>query len=268
MTGAVYLYCLARSNGLPVIGGTGVDGESPLFLHGFASVTAVASRVRLDEFCGPEAESKLQDLAWVGPRAFRHEAVVEEAMGHSPVFPFPFGTIFSSLESLEAFLATHHDAVARFLEQMEGREEWAVKGLLDTTNATQAFLAAALDQALPEHATLPPGKRYLAEKRLKREAEQAMRAWLNTHCLELANDLGRYAPDIRQRQVLSRETSGMEAEMIANWALLVPQSHTAEVQARIDRANMDGQPRGLRFHLSGPWPPYSFRPALAQEQGG
>lgn len=267
-TGAVYLYCLAPSSHPPAPEGFGVDGESPLFLYGFASVTAVVSGVRLDEFCGQEAETRLQDLAWIGPRACRHEAVVEEVMEHSAVFPIPFGTIFSSLEGLEEFLRTHHDRVALFLGQMNGREEWAVKGLLDTAKATNAFLAAALDLALPEHKTLPPGKRYLAEKRLQREAEQAMRSWLNDLCQELENDLRHYAPSFRHRQLLSREASGMEAEMIANWALLVPKSHTAEVQALIEHANAAGCPRGLHFQLSGPWPPYSFRPVLAPESRG
>lgn len=268
MTGAVYLYCLARSHGLPAISGAGVDGESPLCLHGFGAVTAVLSTVQLDEFCGPEAESRLQDLAWVAPRAFRHEAVVEEAMEHSPVFPIPFGTIFSSLASLEAFLGTHHDTIVRFLEQMHGREEWAVKGLLDPTQAPRTFFAAALEGALPDHAALPPGKRYLAEKRLLGRAEKAMQAWLHDACKELADDLSRLGTDFRQRQVLSRQASGLAADMIVNWVLLLPQALVGEVQARIERANADYRLQGLHFQLSGPWPPYSFRPPLASEPQG
>jgi hypothetical protein len=243
-----------------------VDGEHPLFPHSFATVTAVLSTVRLAEFCGPEAESNLRDLGWVGPRACRHEAVVEEVMAHSPVFPIPFGTIFSSLKSLEEFLLLHHDAIVRFLDRLDGCEEWAVKGLLDRAKATKAFLASALEQALPDHEALPPGKRYLAEKRLRSRAEQDVRNWLKKVDREVADELGRQAADFRRRPLLGREASNMEGEMVLNWAVLIPHPFTEDLKARIDLANADCHSLGLRFHLSGPWPPYSFRPSFAPEQ--
>jgi hypothetical protein len=263
---AIYLYCLAHSGHPPAIEGTGVDGGHPLFPHRFATVTAVLSTIRLEEFCGPEAESNLRDLEWVGPRACRHEAVVEKVMAHSPVFPIPFGTIFSSLKSLEEFLLLHHDAIARFLDQLAGCEEWAIKGLIDTAKAAKIFLATALEQALPDHESYPPGKRYLAEKRLRSRAEQDVRDWLKKVGREIADDLCRHAADFRPLPVLSREATGTAADMVLNWALLIPQGCTGEVQARIDRANADCHSMGLHFHLSGPWPPYSFRPSLAPGQ--
>jgi hypothetical protein len=119
---------------------------------------------------------------------------------------------------------------------------------------------------LPDHASLPPGQRYLAEKRLQGQAEKALQDCLHHLCKELADDLIRHAADFRQRQVLSREASGMAADMIVNWAFLLPPSQVGEVRRRIDRANADCRVQGLHFHLSGPWPPYSFRPPLTQEQ--
>jgi hypothetical protein len=40
----IYLFCFARSGLLPAIEGTGVDGQSPLFLHTLLDIAAV--------FCG------------------------------------------------------------------------------------------------------------------------------------------------------------------------------------------------------------------------
>ena len=56
-------------------------------------------QIRREEFAGPEAELNLQQLSWVGPRALRHEAVIEEVMASSPVLPARFGTLFSSAEA-------------------------------------------------------------------------------------------------------------------------------------------------------------------------
>src|SRR3990172_3118588 len=93
---ALYLFCLARPHVAPCAQGIGLDEQSPLYLQTFQDVTAVIGNVLLDDFCGPAADEHMQDLAWLGPRGHRHEAVVERAMQCSPVLPARFGTLFSS----------------------------------------------------------------------------------------------------------------------------------------------------------------------------
>ena len=71
-----------------------MDGHHPLSVfRRFQNLCAVLSEVRLEDFCGGAAELRMRDLAWVGPRALRHEAVVEEVMRHSPVLPARFGPV-------------------------------------------------------------------------------------------------------------------------------------------------------------------------------
>src|SRR5574341_1063630 len=100
----LYLYCLARPDLAVAPQGSSVDGRSPLVLHRFAAAAAVVSQVPLSEFCGPEAEHNFRQLAWIGPRACRHEQIVEETMRGSPVLPAGFGTIFSNVARLERFV--------------------------------------------------------------------------------------------------------------------------------------------------------------------
>src|SRR5262245_27370493 len=104
---AYYLFCFARSGRLPELSGTGVDGEHPLQVRSFDGIATVLSTVMVEDFCGPAAEGKMEDISWLGIRALRHEAVVEQVMAHSPVFPARFGTIFSSLENLEGLQRRH-----------------------------------------------------------------------------------------------------------------------------------------------------------------
>lgn len=265
---AIYLYCLARPDLSQAIDGTGVDGKSPLFLHRFQDITAVLSTVPLAEFSGPAAEERLQDLAWVGPRACRHEEVVEQATRHSPLLPARFGTIFSSLEGLEKLLKTHHDTILRFLDQVADKEEWSVKGLLDKTKVKEELFSANRAEEAERLASLSPGMRYFQEQQIRSRVEKELNGWLKEVCQGVAIDLGCHAPDFCQRKVLSRDATGLDRDMVLNWAFLVPRKAAADFRARIEQANADHARQGLVFQFSGPWPPYSFCPSLETEQRG
>jgi hypothetical protein len=265
MPKAIYLFCFARSSLLPTIEGTGLDDQNPLFLQRFLDIAAVASTVCPGEFCGPSAETRMQDLSWVGPRACRHEEVVEQAMRHSPVLPARFGTIFSSLENLEKRLREHHGAISEFLDQVVDKEEWAVKGLLDRAKAKEELLSFFLAREARRLASLSPGMRYFQEQRILAGVEKELNGWLKEVCKEMANDLDHCAQNFCERRVLSRGATRENRDMLWNWAFLVPRSMVGEFRARIDRANADHAQRGLVFELSGPWPPYSFSPSLETE---
>lgn len=258
----VYLYCLAR-DGLPQPGLQAGPGETTApFGYPFRNLTAVVSGVRPEEFCGPEAEARLQDLDWIGPRACRHEAVVEEVMRHSPVFPLPFGTIFSCTDTLHEFLSRRHDRIVSFLGQMADREEWAVKGVLEEGTARQSFIDGMLDRALPDRQALPPGRRYFEERRLQNQLEKAWQLQLESTARDLACDLSRHVCAFCRREVPGRGNAPGGAAMLFNWALLVTRERGAALRAGLEQNEDRYRELGVRLHLSGPWPPYSFRPML------
>ena len=99
----------------------GVDERYPVAALEEAGVVAVIGEVDPGEFC----DQNLQTLSWVGPRACRHEAVVERIMGASPVLPVKFGTIFRSRTSLKEFLGRHREGIVRVLDDAarQGRVE-------------------------------------------------------------------------------------------------------------------------------------------------
>jgi hypothetical protein len=262
MRNAVYLFCIARSGLLPAIEGKGLDGRSSLFLHRWRDITAVACFVEIQEFCGPAAELRLQDIFWVGSRACRHEEVVEQVMRCSPVLPVRFGTIFSSPEKLEKRLREHHDKISAFLDEVVDKEEWAVKGLLDRTKARGEIRVELVAGRAEYLASLSPGIRYLHEQRILANAEEGLRIWLTEVSGEIAGVLNSCALNFSQRRVLSRDVTGDDREMLLNWAFLVARSCVGDLRAAIDRVNGDHARRGLVFILSGPWPPYSFSPSL------
>ena len=262
---AYYLYCLAESKRLSAIQGIGVDGKNPLFLRSMLDIVALLSRVQLNEFCGPDAEQRMQELAWIGPRACLHEKIVEQAMRSSPVLPARFATLFSSLNKLETFLEENHDALSRSLAQIADKEEWAIKGLLNRARAKEALADEISTAEEAASVTLSPGIRYFHEQRIRTEVEKRLKVWLTNTCSQIAGALREHASDFRERSVISLGESDHSTDIILNWAFLVPRQAVARFCAQVDLANTEHERRGLVFALSGPWPPYSFSPSLAAE---
>jgi hypothetical protein len=267
MEQGIYLYCLARLSQLPPLPllGPGVDGQNSLAVATYEDLAAVWSPVPVEDFCGPEAEERLQDLTWIGPRVIRHQEVVAGVMRHSPVLPVRFGTIFASLANLEKVLQCHSGAIAEFLERLADLEEWAVKGMLDRPGAREKLFSFQLAREGESLTALSPGKRYFEQQRLRAASDQELQRWLQQVCREVWASLQNYAAEVQARRLLSRETTGSDQDMVWNWALLVPRQAVGGFQARIQDVNAQYASRGLRLDVTGPWPPYSFCPALDVE---
>ena len=264
MENALYLYCLARADLLPVIEGIGVDGQNPLSLQNIFDIAAVLSMVSLDEFSGPSAESRMKELSWIGLRSWRHEEAVEKVMRHSPVLPARFGTIFSSLQRLETFVKKHHGAISNFLGKVADKDEWAVKGMLDKVKAREELFSDAL-AGKKGGLSASPGMRYIQEQRIRADIERGLNSWLKEACGDIAESLNRCASDFCERPVISQKNPENNKDIIMNWAFLVPRDAATDFHDRIHQANADRTRCGLSFECTGPWPPYSFSPCLEME---
>jgi hypothetical protein len=259
----VYLYCLARAGLLKNLAGPSLDGQESLEILSHRGIVAVWSRVPLDEFCGGEASQRMQDLTWIASRACRHEQVVEQVMGQSPVLPARFGTIFSSRGKLEEILRLHHEIIVPFLDRVSGREEWALKGMINQSTAKEAFYRMSLGSEADRLAELTPGRRYFQEQQLRAEADRELHRWLREVCREVAQDLKGLAQEMRGRQLRTEAGAGDGQELVLNWALLVSREAVAGLKAYLHSAEARFSSRGLSLSYSGPWPPYSFTPPLA-----
>jgi hypothetical protein len=267
MSQGLYLYCLARLSRLPPLPleGQGVDGQNSLAVATCQDLAAVWSPVPVEDFSGPQAEERLRDLTWIGPRVIRHQEVVARVMSHSPVLPVRFGTIFASLANLEKVLQRHSGTIAGFLERLTDQEEWAVKGMLDRAGAKEELFSLKLAQEAESLEALSPGKRYFEEQRLRAACDQELQRWLQKVCREVWTGLQDYVADLQERRRLSRETTGSDQDMVWNWALLIPRQAMGGFKTLIQEVNAQYAQSGLRLEVTGPWPPYSFCPALDME---
>ncbi len=258
----IYLFCLTPASPLRSITGTGIDGEQPLFIEVVGDVAAVLSEVNLNDFSGPAAQEKLEDLAWVAPRAFRHEEVVMAAMEHGPVLPVRFGTVFSSLTAVAEPLRQRQDVLRKFFQDTAGKKEWTIKGYVNLPQARARVAAERLAAEKDQLAELSPGKRYFLEQKIKGAVDKATSSWIKG----MGEEIGKYAREtsvgFSECRLQSREVTGRDEEMFFHGALLVPDGSVAVLERMTDDWNKHHAAQGLQIDLYGPWPPYHFAPAL------
>src|SRR5207244_1423935 len=140
-------------------------------------ITAVVCDVSLEEFTGAAGEAHLKDIAWLTPRALRHEQVVEHVGQITAEYPARFGTIFSSQESLERVIEQHLDSIRSFLDRTANTEEWGLKGFLDRESAREKLVDSEL-AAQSSHLSKSAGMRYMQERRIRADAEHRLSGWL------------------------------------------------------------------------------------------
>lgn len=256
---AYYLYCILPEGRLPHLGENGIDGCA-VFVRTVRRLVAVLSEVQIADFCGAAAETHLMDLAWLAPRVCRHEAVIEEAMRQSPVLPARFATLFQTIASLAQFLSSHDDRIDSFFHWLGDRQEWGVKALVDRARAQTAFSTTD-----PDKAERSPGAAFLRRKRDEAASAMELNRRLRLICQKAALDLQQAAQGFCERTVTEAGPEEPPSTVISNWAFVFPLSAEADFRKRLDRLNRLLNGSGIGFRLSGPWPPYSFAPALVSE---
>lgn len=262
MSLGIYLFCLTPAEPPPRVEGAGIGGLHPLFLETFGEVAAVVSEVAAEEFSGPDARESMENLAWIGPRALRHEEVIMAVMQTSPVLPVRFGTIFSSREALASSLKEHRGIISGFLVETAGMSEWMLKGYVNRQKAQSSALAVRLEEDKDQLAGLAPGKRYLVEQKIKATVNREVASRLRATVEEVMQPLREAAWKYRDGRLASRDVTGGEEEMFFHGVLLIPGGAVKILRRMTGDWNELYGPRGLLFELSGPWPPYHFAPVL------
>ena len=262
MSLGIYLFCLSPALPRPEITGTGIDGKHSLFVEVIGNVAAVLSEVNLDDFSGPDAKDKMGDLAWIGPRALRHEEVVLSAMEQGPVLPVRFGTVFSSIEATAETLRRLQDTMMKFFQDTIDKKEWTLKGYVDRPQARARMTAARLAEEREQLEGLSPGKRYFLEQKIKGAVDKGVAIWLK----EMEHDILRVAREasvgFSECRLQSQDVTGRDEEMFFHGALLVPDESATVLQGITNKWNTRHESQGLQIELSGPWPPYHFAPVL------
>lgn len=245
---ALYVYAFTWP-GQPVPAGPGMDENQRIQIHTHSGIAALVAEVDVRDFTGDLGERHLQDIAWLGPRACRHAAVLDQAMATGPVFPLPFGTLFSGWSALEQAIEQRSAEITNTLRQVADCQEWSVEGTLNRKQAVDFLLAEGLRSGLhrlPEAS----GRRHLEEQKLRRTLAAQLEDWLDPRIIEIHRDLITFCRDSRPRRLLN--------DRVFHWAFLVPVNQIEAFRQTLDVITDSQASTGLNLRLTGPWPAYSF----------
>jgi hypothetical protein len=261
----LYLYCFARADAAKGLMSSGVDESQPVNGLSVKGITAVFSPVSLAEFVGDAARGHLEDPAWVVPRVCRHERVIEEVMERSPVLPVRFGSMFTSTRVLRDLLNSKGPEISWFLDLLSDKEEWSVKCFADLDKSRDWLLSSDSEFAQKRrHAPSSPGALYFHERHLHLQADKKARQGWPAAAEQVENELKDHAHKTCPLRLQPRNVSGRKEEMIFNCAFLLGRDSITNFQAHVESVNATRKGQGITVELSGPWPPYSFCPSIAE----
>ncbi|WP_063801631.1 GvpL/GvpF family gas vesicle protein [Streptomyces curacoi] len=235
---SVYVYAITKDSHPLDLGGTKGVGEPP----GEVRV------VRGDSLCAVVSEAP-DDLSVARRDLEAHHQVQERLWAEGPTLPIGFGFVAADEDAVRAVLAERAQLFAQRLDELAGRAEFNVKGVLDEEAAVRAVLE---------------------QNTQARELNERTREGVGTYEDRLA--LG---------QLISQEVQGRQEALAAEvlTALrplavaekVAPPSHQYFVSASFlvdeDRSEefgrtgqelAEGYGEGVELRLRGPLPPYSF----------
>lgn len=231
----LYVFGLVRAERAPEVALLGCfAGGEPIEALPLRGLLAVVCRVPLAEWSAATGATNRAELGWLGPRAIRHQEILEQLMVTGAVLPLRFGRVFATAARLAAAIDRERAAIDAFLDEVAGREEWVLTGVLDVDAAGAAGRATARAGAHEEAA--------------------ALARWLDG--LACRRQTLPVAPP-------ATAGTGAAAEVVVRWALLLTRAHLTALMQRLEELEGPLIELGLSLEARGPWPPYSFAPPLA-----
>jgi hypothetical protein len=259
----IYLYGIAPA----FVAGTSLHSEGvqpggavEFLVQG--SLAAVASPVSLEEFAPEKVETHLKagEVQWVEEKAFAHATVLQELMQRAPVVPVPvrFGILFRDRDRLLSLLAAKERELVSLLERLAGRMEWGVKAHCREEALKEALVREDHEiRSLHERLQgMPPGTAYLHRRKLEPLLEEKVQERLGKWAEQIHEALAEVCEATAVLEMRG-ELEGKET-VVLHGAYLVPQEYTGRFRDELERLGEEFSCRGLRFVLSGPWPPYHF----------
>jgi hypothetical protein len=252
----VYLYCIVPPASQPELDGlTGVDGRAPVEKLATDQLTAIVSRVPLDEF-GPEPlKRNLEDLQWLERAARAHDSVLGAMMALDAVVPMRLLTIFTDESRM---LERERDRLVQALDRLRGHNEWSVKLLVDRGALERAALEQDRSPASRDAETESPGRAFFARKQGQRAVREKARALAEKTAAQTHESLRREVAGSRLLPAQHPELSGRAGEMILNAAYLVGRRQSDVFAATAEQLRDRYRAIGIKLEVSGPWAPYNF----------
>jgi hypothetical protein len=231
----------------------GVDPTEPVMLVCDGELAAVASAVRLDEFGEEVIEANLRDARWLAEKVQAHDNVLSAAVGRTVVLPFRFGTIYRSEAQVQDLLRRRDDFRST-LARLDGATELGVKAFVD---------AHALRRRLAEGEgthddPISAGRAYMQRRQVERRVGEDVDRFVADCARESHARLTAGARDGRANPIQLPQSDVVAERMILNGAYLVDVDAQEEFRGAVRELEHAYGTNGVRYEVTGPWPPYNF----------
>ena len=111
-----------------------------------------------------------------------------------------------------------------------------------------------------------PGIRYLQQKQLDTAIDVALRLWVARVTRELYESLAPRAVASAELRCHASAVTGRPERMVFNCSFLLTPEALPDFRAAVSDQQRVHTGTGLTLELRGPWPPYNFCPALAEDK--
>lgn len=263
-----YLYCAVGLNGDdPTFEAQGVDDESVRLL-------AIDNIGVVLHDC--ESLYDTDDMDLVRKWVLQHQQVVDEAgEAFGTPLPFQFDTILTGTDDrVREWVQEEGEILSQHLDTLAGHWEYRIELRRDESTLTEELEAGdeRLNELGAEIDDADSGTQYLLEKQydqrltdLQRERRAERSAALEDRLTDLAHAVNKLGDQTTLDD--ERETDGMETQ--ARFTVLAATAQEETIGELLDEIAAES---GVEVRFTGPWPPYSFAPAIggedAAEQSG
>ncbi len=221
---------------------------------------AVVKPVSESEFSEENLKTNLSDIHWLETNVREHVAVINVIMEQNTVIPFKFGTIFNSEDRLQKFVEDYGESLVGNMLYVEWKEEWSVKIYCD-----RKVLTGQIDELSAEAASLElqimagsPGKAFLLKRKKADLVENEMDRLCKKYGQEYFNEFNGLSVSVSLNNLLPKEFTGRNDEMILNAAFLISKERAIDFLSTARTLKKLYSSLGFYLELTGPWPPFSF----------
>ena len=228
-----YIYGVVESRRHPLAPDIRGLGGMPVYLIPWRTLAALVSDAPTEGYPADPAHATC------------HAAVVEAAMEGGPILPVRFGTLLGGTRRVISMLEEHSAAFEESLQRLRGRVEMGLKVLWE------AGVAPPVEDHLPSDLdpSAGPGRRYLFQRLGEEQTSEAIRV----RGERLIQSIQTALDPLTEASTLRRFAT---PRLLLDAAYLVSRERLDMFCQGVERLEERGS--GLRYLLSGPWPPYSF----------
>lgn len=263
-----YLYCLVDASDDSVADRTGLEatgiGGNPVSVL-TADERSVGAVVHTKE--EPYDSTDLAELRdWL----LAHQQVVEAAGDRfGTPLPVRFDTVIQGDDgTVREWLARNSASIVEAFDSVAGRWEYRATLSWDSTRfeAEQRAADPTLAEVDRELAQARDGKRFLLQKRYDKRLRELTRQRRKTLQERLVDRLSESAARVTERPLRSEAAASLDVEpdsdAVAQVAVLAALSEESTLGDALEE--MTDVP-GVDVRFTGPWPPYTFAPAIEED---